>query len=155
MSTKVTKAQLQDEVERLRAHVDHLETMNAALNEQVASLRNESLGNNDEAMDQLRRDLHESELNGCAMGRLIEHWAGLQDASYINLDFTQFMRLARAGFEQREQIADEHPAPVRHVPRTDRPLRRVFEFNPNVPGDYHRALLLAKQHNGVARRAAQ
>lgn len=86
MSTKVTKAQLQDEVERLRAHVDHLETMNAALNEQVASLRSQ--------------------------------------------------------LAQAKTVAE-------------RPARRVFEFNPNVPGDYHRALLLAKQHNGVARRAAQ
>lgn len=108
MSTRVTKAQSQDEVERLRAHTDHLEMMNAALNEQVASLRSESLGHNDELIDQLRVDVQQLQAENAAL---------------------------RAGQQ--------------------RVVRKVFEFNPEVPGDYHRALLLAKQHNGVARRAAQ
>lgn len=108
MSTKVTKAQLQDEVERLRAHVDHLETMNAALKDQLAAQADEGLGHNDELVDQLRTDVQQLQAENAAL---------------------------RAGQQ--------------------RVTRKVFEFNPEVPGDYHRALLLAKQHNGVVRRAAQ
>ena len=39
MSTRVTKSQLQDDVERLRAAVDHLETINARLTDEIADLR--------------------------------------------------------------------------------------------------------------------
>lgn len=144
MSTKVTKAQLQDEVERLRAHVDHLETMNAALKDQLAAQADEGLGLNDELIDQLRNDLRSAEERIADMGMLIEYWAGLNTATWVNTDHIEFMELARAGFEAKARQRG-----------TERITRRVFEFNPEVPGDYHRALLLAKQHNGVVRRAAQ
>lgn len=90
MGKQVTKAQLQDEVEQLRALVDHLETRNAELTAAIESLRNER----------------------------------------------------------------QAPAPVRHVPRTERAKRVVFEFDAELPGDYQRAMSLAKQHNGIVRRAS-
>lgn len=78
MGKQVTKAQLQDEVEKLRALVDHLETKCAGLTEQVEALR--------------------------------------------------------AGQQQRV-------------------TRKVFEFNPAVPGDFARAMNEARKHNGMVRRA--
>ena len=67
MSTRVTKAQLQDEVEKLRALVDHLETTNAALQDQVAAQRNEGLGHNDELIDQLRIDVQQLQAENNAL----------------------------------------------------------------------------------------
>lgn len=113
MSTRVTKAQLQDEVEKLRALVDHLETTNAALKDQVAALRadaeREGLGHNDELIDQLRIDVQQLRAENEAL---------------------------RAGQQQRV-------------------TRKVFEFNPAVPGDFARAMNEARKHNGVVRRMAQ
>lgn len=113
MSTRVTKAQLQDEVEKLRALVDHLETTNAALKDQVAALRadaeREGLGHNDELIDQLRTDVQQLQAENEAL---------------------------RAGQQQRV-------------------VRKVFEFNPAVPGDFARAMSEARKHNGVVRRMTQ
>lgn len=112
MSTRVTKAQLQDEVEKLRALVDHLETTNAALKDQVAALRadaeREGLGHNDELIDQLRTDVQQLQAENAAL---------------------------RAGQQ--------------------RVVRKVFEFNPAVPGDFARAMSEARKHNGVVRRMTQ
>lgn len=113
MSTRVTKAQLQDEVEKLRALVDHLETTNAALNDLVAALRadaeREGLGHNDELIDQLRIDVQQLQAENAAL---------------------------RAGQQQRV-------------------VRKVFEFNPALPGDFARAMNEARKHNGVVRRMTQ
>lgn len=109
MSTRVTKAQLQDEVEKLRALVDHLETTNAALKDQVAAQASEGLGHNDELIDQLRTDVQQLQAENEAL---------------------------RAGQQQRV-------------------TRKVFEFNPALPGDFARAMNEARKHNGVVRRAAQ
>ena len=108
MSTRVTKAQLQDEVEKLRALVDHLETTNAALKDQVAAQASEGLGHNDELIDQLRIDVQQLQAENAAL---------------------------RAGQQ--------------------RVTRKVFEFNPAVPGDFARAMNEARKHNGVVRRMTQ
>lgn len=107
MGKQVTKAQLQDEVEKLRALVDHLETKCAGLTEQVAAQASEGLGHNDELVDQLRTDVQQLQAENAAL---------------------------RAGAQQRV-------------------MRKVFEFNPDVPGDFKRALNEARQHNGIVRRA--
>lgn len=142
MGKQVTKAQLQDEVEKLRALVDHLETKCAGLTEQVAAQASEGLGHNDELVDQLRTDVRVAEERIADMGMLIEYWAGLHTASWINADHAEFMRMARAGFEAKAQQAQQQ-----------RVMRKVFEFNPDVPGDFKRALNEARQHNGIVRRA--
>lgn len=120
MSTRVTKAQLQDEVEKLRALVDHLETTNAALKDQVAALRadaeREGLGHNDELIDQLRTDVQQLQAKNEALRAENE--------------------ALRAGQQQRV-------------------VRKVFEFNPAVPGDFARAMSEARKHNGVVRRMTQ
>lgn len=109
MSTRVTKSQLQDDVERLRAMVDHLETTNAALKDQIAALRadaeREGLGHNDELIDQLRIDVQQLQAENAAL---------------------------RAGQQ--------------------RVVRKVFEFDPELPNDFKRALNEARQHNGLVRR---
>ena len=108
MGKQVTKAQLQDEVEKLRALVDHLETTNAALKDQVAAQASEGLGHNDELIDQLRIDVQQLQAENEAL---------------------------RAGQQ--------------------RVTRKVFEFNPAVPGDFARAMNEARKHNGVVRRMTQ
>lgn len=118
MSTRVTKAQLQDEVEKLRALVDHLETTNAALKDQVAHLEHAvqgavamsaDAGRDDELIDQLRTDVQQLQAENAAL---------------------------RAGQQQRV-------------------VRKVFEFNPALPGDFARAMNEARKHNGVVRRMTQ
>jgi len=136
MSTRVTKAQLQDEVEKLRALVDHLETTNAALQD----LDGRSL----ELIDQLRTDVRAAEERVGEMGTFIEHWAGLHEGAWINTDHAEFMQMARAGFEAKAQQAQQQ-----------RVTRKVFEFNPAVPGDFARAMNEARKHNGVVRRMTQ
>ena len=101
MSKQVTKAQLQDEVEKLRALVDHLETTNAALKDQD--------GRSLELIDQLRIDVQQLQAENEAL---------------------------RAGQQRRV-------------------TRKVFEFNPAVPGDFARAMNEARKHNGVVRRMTQ
>lgn len=167
MSTRVTKAQLQDEVEKLRALVDHLETTNAALKDQVAHLEHavqgavamsSDAGRDDELIDQLRVDvqqlqaentaLHtevrEAELQRIGLAMLIEHWAGLNTATYVNVDHGTFLDMARAGFEAKAQQQVQQ-----------RVVRKVFEFNPALPGDFARAMNEARKHNGVVRRVTQ
>lgn len=39
--------------------------------------------------------------------------------------------------------------------RSERPNRRVFEFDPSVRGDFARAAELAREHGGSVRRAQQ
>lgn len=116
MSTRVTKAQLQDEVEKLRALVDHLETTNAALKDQVAAQASEGLGHNDELIDQLRIDVQQLQAENEALRA--------ENAAL------------RAGQQQRV-------------------TRKVFEFNPAVPGDFARAMNEARKHNGMVRRMTQ
>ena len=42
-------------------------------------------------------------------------------------------------------------APARKVTQ-HQPLRKIFEFDPTIPGDFARACALAKEFKGVARR---
>lgn len=42
-------------------------------------------------------------------------------------------------------------APARKVTQ-HQPLRKIFEFDPTIPGDFARACALAKEFKGIARR---
>lgn len=157
MSNRVTKAQLQDEVERLRAHADRLEAELAVLRDKRQYLADEVRAGHS-ACRSYEACLLEAGQQLAGMAGLIEHWAGLHQAAWINTEYGEFMRLAREGFEQRASGRTDVKYAALPSVRVNRALsakRVVYEFNPSVKGDYERAMRLARENNGIVRRAKE
>lgn len=154
MSNRVTKAQLQDEVERLRTHADRLETELAGLRDERQYLAGEVRAGH-AAHRGYEARLLEAGQQLAGMANLIEHWAGLHQAAWINTEYDEFMRLAREGFEQRAsgRVDAKHSAvPSVRINRALSAKRVIYEFDPSVDGSYAQAMRLARENNGIVRR---
>lgn len=157
MGNRVTKAQLQDEVERLRAHADRLETELAGLRDERQYLAGEVRAGH-AAHRSYEACLLEAGQQLAGMANLIEHWAGLHQAAWINTEYGEFMRLAREGFEQRAsgRVDAKHSAmPSVRINRALSAKRVIYEFDPSVDGSYAQAMRLARENNGIVRRAKE
>lgn len=156
MSNRVTKAQLQDEVERLRAHADRLETELAGLRDERQYLAGEVRAGH-AAHRSYEACLLEAGQQLAGMAGLIEHWAGLHQAAWINTEYGEFMRLAREGFAAGGRAHGRAATALPSV-RINRALsakRVIYEFDPDVQGSYAQAMHLARENNGIVRRAKE
>lgn len=157
MSNRVTKPQLQNEVERLRTHADRLETELAGLRDERQYLAGEVRAGH-AAHRSYEACLLEAGQQLAGMAGLIEHWAGLHQAAWINTEYDEFMRLAREGFEQRAsgRVDAKHSAvPSVRINRALSAKRVIYEFDPSVDGSYAQAMRLARENNGIVRRAKE
>ena len=147
MTNRVTKAQLQTQVEALRHNAQLLETEIERLRAELAA-RNER----DTTIKGQQASLIEVLATEyvAASGRDLAHEADLR---------AQRKQQLRADVAADEgEVAKPLAAPVERkiptlkmAPRTTRP---VFEFNPLIPGDFVRAAKLAREFKGCTRRCA-
>lgn len=88
----------------------------------------------------------------------LRHNYGLLESKVVHLEELrdELQRQLTVAVEQRNAlnaIADARIA--RAASRPQAFPRPIFEFDPNLPGDFMRAAALAKANNGVVKRARQ
>jgi hypothetical protein len=135
----ITKLELQQALNARNAELETARLRIAQLEGDVAVLQR----NYASACATIEDD--DSSLREAALARLVEHHAGLNNSTWANVPFEEFMELARKGFAAKQPKTD--------APKRD--ARKVYEFDPAVPGDFKRASQAARECGGVVRRAGQ
>jgi|GEM_PF-2209354 len=130
----ITKAQLQNEVEALRHNCDALESKIASLNTllDAATAKQREY---EAALSQANADALRVRVLEAQLAKAVEQRNAQLDAKHDALNALADARIARV-------MPRQLPFP-----------RPVFEFDPNVPGDFQRAKALAIANNGAIVRA--
>lgn len=132
----ITKAQLQNEVEVLRHNCDALESKIASLNTLLDAATTKQR-EYEAALSQANADALRVRVLEAQLAKAVEQRNVQLDAKHDALNAIADARIARAA--SRPQA---FPRPI-------------FEFDPNLPGDFARAAALAKTNNGVVQRIRQ